>query len=447
MLTILRHRWLRLLVFAGLPTLIVVGLRSFIVAAPKESAIGGPAESSFLALHDSSKYAWQVFLAISRQADPVRRGEPDSRKKSIRDYDEDTPVVWESWAMVSGGRMGPLRNVPNTSEIFLDRGAMPVAWEDLPRVTKSVEPIAVKQLASLMDQFHSYPELIQVRNGTLETLQPGTPSLTFDPKLNPPNEADEIRMNRIAYEHLREHTLYNIEGLEQIIRSGEQIYFPLGAQEVKAIWTRIDERDKPRYHWRTIDRAGKKELYGLTDLHIMTHDLPNWFWANFVHVDYADRPPGAAANSGEADLNPETKGTKWAYYRLGGTQTSFTDSLGNPTMLSGTQLERNFRGSSSCITCHSRATVGLRSSLPDLPQNRPFTLPVFLAIRPNVVGAVGAPDPKWFVDQDGKKTFVQTDFVFTLPVRALSTADLPPASVPNAEISSQPSAPKASRRP
>jgi len=333
--------------------------------------------------------------------------------------------------------MGPLRNVPNTSEIFLDRGAKPPPWGDLPRVTKSVEPIAVKQLASLMDQFHSYPKLIQVRNGTLETLQPAAPAFNLDPKLNPPNEADEIRMNRVAYDYLREHALYNIEGLEQVMRSGGQIYFPLGAQEVKAIWTRIEEKEKPRYHWRIIDRAGKKELYGLTDVHIMTHELPNWFWANFVHVDYTDRPPGAAADSGEGELNPETKGSKWAYYRLGGTQTSFTDSLGNPTMLSGSQLERSFRGSSSCITCHSRATVGLRSSHPGVPQNRPFTLSVFLAIRPNVVGAVGAPDPKWFVDQNGKKLFVQTDFVYTLPFRSFSTADVPPTSGPNVQTRSR----------
>lgn len=400
--------------------------RDVVLASQMERVPGGTAEDSFLALHHPDRYAWQLFLAISRQADPIYRGKADPRKASLRHYDDDKPVVWETWAMVSGGRMGPLRNVPNTSEVYLDRGARPVPWTQLPAVSKSVEPIAVKQLAALMDEFATYPRLIQVRNGTLETLQPDAPQLQLDPKLNPPNEVLEIRMNRAAYEYIAVNNLYSIEGLEQKFREGNRIYFPLGGQEVKAIWTRIEEKDKSRYHWRRIERAGSKELYGLTDLHIMTHDLPNWFWANFVHVDYADNPTGTSASPAEGGVYPATKGSKWVYYRLGGTQRSFTDERGKPTLLSGMQLERDFRGSSSCVTCHARATVGLRSARPDGPQDRPNVLAVFLTIRPKPVGAIGAPDPAWFLNAQGQTAFIQTDFVYTAPVRALSTADVPP---------------------
>ena len=69
--------------------------------------------------------------------------------------------------------------------------------------------------------------------------------------------------------------------------SGKQaIQFGRNAKEVKAQWRRISATDKPRYHWTEIVAAdGTRRIYGLTALHIITKDLPNWFWATFEHVD------------------------------------------------------------------------------------------------------------------------------------------------------------------
>lgn len=49
-------------------------------------------------------------------------------------------------------------------------------------------------------------------------------------------------------------------------------------------------------------------------------------------------------------------GTKWANYRLRGTQVDFINSIGRPVILSNSQIERGFLRS-SCIRCHADATV------------------------------------------------------------------------------------------
>src|SRR6185436_9137713 len=69
------------------------------------------------------------------------------------------------------------------------------------------------------------------------------------------------------------------------------IAFGQGAKEVKARWRRLkSESDKARYHWRSIpmrqpDGSTVNEAWGLVALHIITRDLPNWFWSDFGHID------------------------------------------------------------------------------------------------------------------------------------------------------------------
>ena len=77
--------------------------------------------------------------------------------------------------------------------------------------------------------------------------------------------------------------------------------FPPNAKEVKAQWRKIKATDKPRYHWAEVTKAdGSKEIWGLTGLHVLTKDLPNWFWATFEHIDNKQEGPveGGAPNTG-----------------------------------------------------------------------------------------------------------------------------------------------------
>ncbi len=212
--------------------------------------------------------------------------------------------------------------------------------------------------------------------------------------------------------------------------------FPQASKEIKARWVRIQEKDKPRYHWRTIKaKNGKVQLWGLSALHIITRDLPGWFWCDFEHVDferhaeqysYDSTTRGLNPPSGEKGIRKETKGTRWETMRLRGTQTSFVDREGRPTILANTQIEHGFQQKSSCMSCHARATVGLRSARPNLPKWQANTLPLNLAIKPVLDEPVGAPDPKWFVNEYGERRYMQTHFLWSLPFRALSTKVSPP---------------------
>jgi hypothetical protein len=215
-------------------------------------------------------------------------------------------------------------------------------------------------------------------------------------------------------------------------RAAATINFPLAAQEVKARWIRLNSSnpqhknlDRSRYHWRSVGT----EIYLLTGFHIITKDLPNWFWCDFEHVDGlttvngdpADEKPSNDPTRNEG-VHPATVGTKWQNYRLRGIQIDFTDTFGRPNILANTQIEKGFQQTSSCITCHSRATVGMRSEVPGFPKERPVSLPVFEGRVPVVIGSVGRPQPSWFFDEASRARYIQTDFLWSIPFRVLSTS-------------------------
>lgn len=391
---------------------------------------GGRPQDTARAIQEPDEFAWQLFLSLSRQALAGKRGELDPAKPTIKDYDPDKSVVWETWALSSGGRSGSFRVVPNQSEVFRDRGEKPAAWDELPTSSatrKSFEPLPAQQRVGLS------PEAIE----QVKLLLRISPTAAAE-------DGSEVRMNRATYDHVRDNNLFSLEGLEDTFRANRKIDFPVASQEIKAQWQRIEEKDKPRYHWRTVN--GK--LWGLTGLHIITRDLPNWFWCDFEHVDYepmAEFPSVDRTTRGDQvprekqGIRPETVGSKWANYRLRGSQVDFTDAQGRPTVLANTQIERGFQQTSSCITCHARATVGLRTTTP-LPDGRvadpnlPNSLPTFVQVlsQPGTlarvrVGAVGTPDTRWFQDDRGATRYIQTDFIWALPFRVLSTKESPPA--------------------
>ncbi len=150
----------------------------------------------------------------------------------------------------------------------------------------------------------------------------------------------------------------------------------------------------------------------MTSLHITTKDLPNWFWATFEHEDN----PGLEAvvpSKDEYGLPNSLKGTKWENYVLRGSQVDFVDSFGQKTILANSQIERGFQRSSSCITCHARATIGER---PRKRQGESLGINR-LSVFEGDDGSVGSPEPSWFVDTDrvpAAQEYVQMDFVWSL---------------------------------
>src|SRR5690606_10370352 len=56
-------------------------------------------------------------------------------------------------------------------------------------------------------------------------------------------------------------------------------------------------------------------------------------------------------------IMPATTDRGWFSYRLKGSQATYTDSTGRPTLLGNSVTEGGFVSSSSCMSCHARAAI------------------------------------------------------------------------------------------
>jgi hypothetical protein len=218
-----------------------------------------------MALLSPDEYAWRLFVALNWPALGGAR-DPDQSKK----LGDPGRVVWESWKLVSGG--------PAKSEIYRAGGADPTDW------TAPLDPYcdATSRDAIPLQQ-------LLARGLDIKIL--------FEPGVAQPG-TDEVRMNFDTLTFVKDKSIFNIDGQETLFNSNTAtIKFPVGAKEIKAQWREIADADQNRYH--ACRYNGK--LYGLTALHILTKDLPNWFWATFEHVDN-NRPENANKPGYEAWL-------------------------------------------------------------------------------------------------------------------------------------------------
>jgi hypothetical protein len=345
------------------------------------------------------EYAWRLFVALNWPADVANR-KADSTKK----FGSEGPATWETWRLAY-------------KEVYLPDGRDPGDWLSGKALVarRTIDFEKPLQLA-IVDAEKAHTSIqLQIDQNFLG--------------------GNETRMNKDTFMFVRKNELYNLEGQEALFAKGvETIEFPEGAKEIKAQWRRLDNPDCPldqsRYHTAVVDHDGRKEIWGLTSLHITTKDLPEWFWATFEHVDnpklcgiLSDRPNEGwllksvdhfACPLDKLDCNEAPKGiglenTVWRFYRLRGTQTKFVNDKGVPTKLANSQPEAGFQQTSSCITCHSRATIGL---LIANPLEFPNRLAVFKSFDP-VAGFVGSPDPAWFKGSDGKLNYTKLDFVWS----------------------------------
>ena len=348
----------------------------------------------------SDAYAWRLFVAVNWPADAQSRT-ADARATLA----DNRPAVWETWE--------------NTAAIFRDDGADPGPWRREMRRGGAADP-ARFETVSLKDR----PNLRHIVAGRMVPLA--------DP-VSGARRLTEIRLNRDAYDYIRAQELYNLDGQMKILAEHRSIRFPAASTEVKAKWRPIADADRPRYHTVEVRQAdGTTRLYGLTALHIVTKDLPSWFWATFEHVDNphladadgwqlpsADRFACAGVRS---DCNRMPNGigidhTVWQYYRLRGTLTRYVDPAGQPMRLANSELEAGLQATASCMTCHARASIGAAAGVP-------VRLAIFDETRAAVgddpsqrVGFLGLPKADWFAGARGTglaPTYQQLDFVWSL---------------------------------
>ncbi len=349
---------------------IVVGLALYTpsFAQPTSDPIGS-------IMNNPDRFAWRLFAEINRDVanDPLGR------------------VEWETWALARS--------------VFANPNQAPI-WDDASRLNRT------------LDTFDPKPLQLIVRDAGVENARRlGALGLRplFDPAVG---EGNETRMNKPTFDFIVNHNLFFIEGQETFFNDPErttsgnkdkQIDFPPEAKEIKAQWRRIEPGRNHLYHTAeiTIPSTGEKQMWGLTSLHITTKDIPNWFWATWEHKDNPDREIVIPSRD-RIGVPDELRGTKWENYVLRGTQVEFTTSIGVPTVLASSQIENGFEATSSCITCHARATIGPRSE-----GTRASRLDVF---RPDDQGFIGVPDPSWFqtLTTPPTRRFIQTDFVWSL---------------------------------
>ncbi len=334
-----------------------------------------PPHDARQAAANSDEYAWRLFVALNWPADSGAR-----TANPAASFGADAPVVWETWQ--------------NTADIYLTDGRDPGPW-----VTGRALPAVADDRR--FDTF-SLKDLANVRHIVGGRMVPLVDPVSSAKRLS------EIRMNRAAFDYLRAHELYNVEGQLRAVADGSGVHFPAASTEIKAKWRPIRADEGARY--RTVDvrlADGTTRLYVLAALHIVSKELPLWFWATFEHVDNASLPDGDGwqlasrdrfACRGEArDCNRAPRGiglegTVWQNYRLRGTLTRFVDAANRPLLLANSELEAGLQTTSSCITCHSRASLGVVAGAP-------ARLGIFDSAAHDAAerrGYVGTPHAEWF---------------------------------------------------
>ena len=352
------------------------------------------------ARRSSDEYAWRLFVALNW---PARRAARSADPGAA--FGSDRPVVWERWE--------------SAGDAYLPGGVDPGPW------TPAAPPTpAQRRFETVAAELH------HVRHIDHGVMVPLTDPVASARRLT------EIRMNRAAFDFIRTRRLYSIDGQLRAAATGA-IAFPAWSREVKARWRPIEAGEAARYHTVTVTLAdGTRRLYGLTALHILSKDLPTWFWATFEHVDNPGLPDadgwqlasrdgfacrGAPSDCDRAPAAIGLEGTVWRYYRLRGTMTGFVDDQGRPRRLANSELEAGMQGSASCMTCHARASIGRVAGAP-------VRLPIF-ADPGSRRGFLGTPDPAWYRSPGaGAREFLRPlDFVWSL---SLAQAEEPTGSPP-----------------
>lgn len=387
------------------------------------------------ALDWPEKHAWNLFIWLNHPAidEAIRRGVPDCSKPIGA---PGTTAVWETW-----------RNA--ATEVF--RPQEPPEWDDnsLPdEKPGSVPPDGFSLMGAKPQQLTAFEaEAPMVSFHGLRGVSEAGPFFSpEDGVFDKSGGFGETRINKSTYDFIRNNCLYNRQGTERYAKAiienkKNQITLPVDSIEVKAAWIDFEKEcakqekthcvqagNRSRYY--TANYKGKR--YGLIALHFLTKDIPNWFWASFHHVDSPPNKWHLPDTFGRPKL---LNGTVWENYLLSGAQVDFVTPTGKPTILSDYYVEFGFQ-KSSCITCHSTASIA-RSSAPRRvgmpfgqsravclldPKQPPFSEPSFCKqwagahlFKPNsddLIEERGSPLPEWWI-KDGNVAYFQTDFLYS----------------------------------
>lgn len=361
----------------GVPGLVLLGICAQGGAAcPGAPPWELPAETA----KSDDERAWRLFVALNAPQSSDRRA---GARACLRD---EGAVVWEGWR--------------TAREIFRDDGGDPG-----PRpAARTAEPLSARFEGLAL----RLPGMRHIVKGRMVTVSDPLATLT---------RLVEIRINPVSDDYIRAHRLYSLAGQQALLQAGQPVRFPPGALHVKASWRVIAPQQQSRYHTLWVRDGRGRRLYGLTALNIAVKDRPHWLWVSFEHEDNEHRTaegwqlpsrdqfacPEAPVGCQKVPQGLGLEGTVWQHYRLRGTMSRYVDAEGRPARLASSELEAGLQASSSCITCHARASLGTLDG-------QPARLPVLDAAHR---GHVGAPDPAWWGPEAGAR-FLPMDFVWSL---------------------------------
>ena len=342
------------------------------------------------AVQDPDRFAWQLFSEINA---PAGAGPGGSGA-----------VVWQTWA--------------NQADVYVANPTPddPPQWDQVSN--RHQEPLRLQRFTHQ----HRLGDLLklQAAHEQADAKNPCNPAPTSNQLL------EEVRMNEDTVDYIAQNQLWYIEGQIRAFETNFTVSFPTGSREIKANWVPIAEADKGRFHW-TSSPSG--QLYGLVALHVLSKDLPNWFWATFEHAanpcwgkylapqddfgfpDGSTITPQLAAMFDQHGLDVAL----WSNYRLDGAQVDFTDSTGRPILLGNSLTELGFQTTASCMTCHSRSTVAADTTGPQTGRLSVFDNNNVWQGQPQSFH--GTPNPQWFWSFAGPapvRKYLQLDFVWSL---------------------------------
>ncbi|UPJ77070.1 hypothetical protein [Bradyrhizobium sp. 187] len=385
-------------------------------------------------MDNPSKHAWDLFATLVQPAvatDGKSRGIPDCTR---RPGEAGTTAVWETWKLAD-------------SEVFKEDGSFPSDWTDANDARHFFGQAPGQQ------SFHEQAAISARFNATGEGVFVGGVG-----------GLGETYMNQATFDFIRKNCLYSQDGVARYANANSSITFPPESIEVKAAWVQFTDAEIASgvpgtfYSITLYVKEGQlnpkqspgatKVVFGLQTLHIITKDIPNWFWATFHHKIFAGTPipnqPGREFPD-TAGMPASLAGTVWENYKLGGTQTNFVDSTGTPVVLSDAHIENGFVNS-SCISCHSyggwdKKTASVRFFNPlssglfqiGVPNQEPVPVGSVLAksLNGTLVPLKDFPPTSLQVVRSGVfDNFVQTDFLMSIPFRARSEAAPPPKTCP-----------------
>jgi hypothetical protein len=333
---------------------------------------GTQSSAKAAATSDPIGYGWDLFIYANWRAlpGPGNRGVPDPSKPF---GESGGPVVWETWK--------------NTSEVYLPKGAVPAPWATAVPVPAEVAKASISAADSGPD---SGPDSGDYWQHMTDDAQVDGFNLldTNDQKI-----LYELLMDRDAFSYIRTNSLYNVQGQMRWASTKGALNFPWNAMEVKASWRWIDPKDTAcpaasyfttKAWYQVKDNNGnpiaiRTGLMGLTGLHIISKALPNWVWITFENVNNAKCtkvkriiPIDPAVVAANQQMQKALQGTKWANYEMVGVQTS-SGTADKPVLLANTQIESAFQTRSSCLTCHSIASVArAKPNDPTVPIRQSF---------------------------------------------------------------------------